>query len=184
MGFQKMSAKDSKRPSGRNCILVYGYSTQEMERIIAQQKATGIDETIHVTGEHLETPIKVLLQKPAGATIETTDEQFVMDGNNLGAPNPALALEANGPLEPADTQGDAAGESATKSVLKPHTHKAIIFNAASQQEIMRFMQAFSSLGMQRPLFAAVTLASMSWRFIDLLKELAREREALKKMNRR
>ncbi|TDT67340.1 uncharacterized protein DUF3783 [Hypnocyclicus thermotrophus] len=60
--------------------------------------------------------------------------------------------------------------------------KAIVFNAVSDKELNEFISKFKLLNLQRPLFAVVTPTSKSWKFIDLITELMKEREEFKKLH--
>jgi len=60
--------------------------------------------------------------------------------------------------------------------------KAIIINAFSGQRLHTFLGNFKRIGLQRPLMATVTPTSLNWTVLELISELQKEREAIKKNN--
>lgn len=54
----------------------------------------------------------------------------------------------------------------------------IVLSALSDAELHNFLNKFRDLGIQRPLFAAVTPTSRNWRFGDLALELSKERREI------
>lgn len=58
--------------------------------------------------------------------------------------------------------------------------KAIVINAFPGQKLHVFLSNFSKTGLSRPLMATVTPTSINWTVKDLILELQKEREAIKK----
>lgn len=60
----------------------------------------------------------------------------------------------------------------------------VVMSALSDAEMNGFMDRFRTLGIPRPLFAAVTPTSRNWRFGDLALELGKERREIAAAQRR
>lgn len=58
MSFEQINTEDSKRPEGRNCILVYGYTPEEISMIKKFSLDRGINECVVVTDDMLGNKIK------------------------------------------------------------------------------------------------------------------------------
>jgi hypothetical protein len=56
--------------------------------------------------------------------------------------------------------------------------RAVIMSGLTQAELHRFMSAYKSAGLPKPLWAALTPTSESWKLKDLLDELSAERQAM------
>ena len=61
MSFQKMDLNNRKRPGGRNVLMLYGFSTFDMEKIKAASIAAGIDECLYIDDQRSDMLIKDLL---------------------------------------------------------------------------------------------------------------------------
>ena len=59
-------------------------------------------------------------------------------------------------------------------------NRAVIMSGFTQEELHRLMKGYRESGMPGQLWAAVTPVSEGWRVIDLLKELAKEAEAMRR----
>ena len=59
-------------------------------------------------------------------------------------------------------------------------NRAVIMSGLTQEELHRLLKSYRESGMPSQLWAAVTPVSQGWRVIDLLKELTKEAEAMRK----
>ncbi|QUH27667.1 DUF3783 domain-containing protein [Vallitalea guaymasensis] len=62
MSFEQINNEDSKRPEGRNCILIYGYNSEEISTIEKFSLGRGIDECVVVTDDMLGNKIKDIIE--------------------------------------------------------------------------------------------------------------------------
>ena len=72
-----------------------------------------------------------------------------------------------------------AGRATAGSPLVTH-ERLLLFEDFPQADICRFIDAYHLRRLPEPIWAAVTPVSRSWRFVELLRELVRERESLRR----
>ncbi len=58
--------------------------------------------------------------------------------------------------------------------------RAVIMSGFTQEELHRLIKGYRESGMPSQLWATVTPVSIEWRLVDLLKELAKEAEAMRR----
>lgn len=63
MGFEQINEKDTDNPVGRNCILIYGYTSEENEMIQKFSMDNGINECIMVDDEMLGNKISDIIEE-------------------------------------------------------------------------------------------------------------------------
>ncbi len=73
------------------------------------------------------------------------------------------------------TSGTAA------NFIQPSLANTIIFSGTSHLELDRFIEASKTITITRPIFAGITPNNLSWSFEELVDELIKEREEIKKM---
>lgn len=64
---------------------------------------------------------------------------------------------------------------------QPSLVNTIIFSGTSHLELDRFIEASKTIAISRPIFAGTTPNNLGWRFEELVDELIKEREEIKKM---
>jgi hypothetical protein len=60
--------------------------------------------------------------------------------------------------------------------------KVVVFNNLSDKNIYEYVNGFRKEIGVKPIFATVTPHSIKWKFYDLIQELIKEREEMKKMS--
>lgn len=63
----------------------------------------------------------------------------------------------------------------------PSLINTIVFSGHSHLELNAFIDATKTIAITRPIFAGTTPHNLSWTFEDLVKELVKERDEIRKM---
>lgn len=61
MTFQRIDMGDAQTPEGRRCLLIYGFSEEEMKCVESYNNSFGINDTIYITESTLDSRINNLL---------------------------------------------------------------------------------------------------------------------------
>jgi hypothetical protein len=63
MSFQQIKKEDTKRPEGKNCILIYGFDGAEVNKIMLFSKKKGLDKCIVANENSLDNIISNLINE-------------------------------------------------------------------------------------------------------------------------